>query len=62
MCTTDPDRPVMLEEGREWDVHMKTQKHRKLANAAKYEEMIQAKREEARLRREAKGKAAASIE
>lgn len=52
----------MLEEGREWDVHMKTQKHRKLANAAKYEEMIQAKREEARLRREAKGKAAASIE
>jgi len=46
----------------EWDVHVKTQKHRKLAGAEKHEEMIRIKREEARLRREANDKATASIE
>lgn len=57
VCTKDPDRPVMLEAGNEWDVHVKTRKHCKLAHAEKHEETIQVKREEARLRREAKNKA-----
>ncbi|KAF8892663.1 IPP transferase-domain-containing protein [Infundibulicybe gibba] len=30
-CTTHQDRPVMIEEGREWDAHRKTKVHRKLA-------------------------------
>jgi len=62
VCTKYPDRPIMVEEGKEWDVHVKTQKHRKLASAEKYEEMIRIKREEARLRREANDKATASME
>jgi hypothetical protein len=62
VCTKDPDRPVMLEEGEEWYVHVKTQKHCKLAKGEKHQEMIRANREEARLRREAKNKAATSTE
>lgn len=45
----------MIEEGREWDVHVKTKVHKRLENLDKHEEMIRIKREEARLRREMKG-------
>jgi hypothetical protein len=27
-CTTDPMRPVMVEEGTEWDAHRRTKIHR----------------------------------
>ncbi|KAK0228197.1 tRNA isopentenyltransferase [Armillaria fumosa] len=30
VCTTNKNEPVMIEEGREWDVHRKTRVHRKL--------------------------------
>ncbi|KAF8321715.1 tRNA isopentenyltransferase [Clavulina sp. PMI_390] len=53
-CTKDPERPVMLEEGREWELHIKTRTHRRLENAGKHDDEIQRLREEARIRREAK--------
>ncbi|KAF9567645.1 tRNA isopentenyltransferase [Agrocybe pediades] len=31
VCTMQEDRPVMLEEGSEWDIHQKTRSHRRLA-------------------------------
>lgn len=54
VCTKDEDRPVMIEEGQEWEVHVKTRAHWRLANAEKHQEEIQQRREEARLRRETK--------
>ena len=30
ICTTDPSRPVMVEEGKEWATHAKTRLHRRL--------------------------------
>lgn len=44
----------MIEEGREWEAHVKTKIHKRLENLDKHEEMIRVKREEARLRRELK--------
>ncbi|KAL4065434.1 IPP transferase-domain-containing protein [Scleroderma yunnanense] len=32
ICTTDPSRPVMVEEGIEWEVHQKTRLHRRLSS------------------------------
>ncbi|KJA27333.1 hypothetical protein HYPSUDRAFT_131237 [Hypholoma sublateritium FD-334 SS-4] len=29
-CTTQANRPVMIEEGSEWDIHLKTRSHRRL--------------------------------
>ncbi|KAK0197484.1 tRNA isopentenyltransferase [Armillaria mellea] len=34
VCTTNKNQPVMIEEGREWDVHRKTRTHRKLLSKA----------------------------
>ena len=31
VCTIQEDRPVMLEEGTEWDLHQRTRSHRRLA-------------------------------
>ncbi|KAH7906484.1 tRNA isopentenyltransferase [Hygrophoropsis aurantiaca] len=33
-CTVDVTKPVMIEEGREWEMHYKTKAHRRLANKA----------------------------
>jgi len=30
VCTTQANRPVMIEEGSEWDIHLKTRSHRRL--------------------------------
>ncbi len=31
VCTLESDRPVMIEEGAEWDTHQKTRSHQRLA-------------------------------
>src|ERR1700722_3663337 len=31
VCTVDEDRPVMVEETREWEVHKRTRRHRRLS-------------------------------
>lgn len=31
VCTTDESKPVMIEEGREWEAHARTKVHRRLA-------------------------------
>lgn len=31
ICTVQEDRPVMIEEGSEWDLHQKSRAHRRLA-------------------------------
>lgn len=62
VCTDDPTRPIMIEEGSEWDRHVKTKVHKRLANLEQHEEMIRTKREEAILRKEAKEKEASVIE
>ena len=31
VCTVAADRPVMIEDGREWTAHVQTRTHRKLA-------------------------------
>nr|AXF50742.1 tRNA isopentenyl transferase [Inonotus obliquus] len=33
-CTTEPNRPVMLEEGREWEIHQRTAAHRRMKRKA----------------------------
>ncbi|KAI0320514.1 tRNA isopentenyltransferase [Amylostereum chailletii] len=37
VCSVDASRPVMLEEGLEWDAHEKTRAHRRLARRSKRE-------------------------
>lgn len=34
ICTTIPEQPVMIEEGREWAAHQNTRTHRRLVNKA----------------------------
>jgi len=34
VCTTNPEQPVMIEEGREWAAHQNTRTHRRLVNKA----------------------------
>lgn len=29
-CTTDPEQPMMVEEGREWKDHIRSRKHRRM--------------------------------
>ncbi|KDQ11644.1 hypothetical protein BOTBODRAFT_177046 [Botryobasidium botryosum FD-172 SS1] len=56
ICTSDPTRPVMLEEGREWQVHVKSRAHRTLAGKEKKVAEQMAQREEKqRIRRERRG-------
>ncbi|TFK25018.1 tRNA isopentenyltransferase [Coprinopsis marcescibilis] len=31
VCTTQPDRPFMIEEGAEWETHIRTKTHRRMA-------------------------------
>ena len=31
VCTTDESKPVMIEEGREWEAHARSKAHRRLA-------------------------------
>ncbi|KAF9520656.1 hypothetical protein BS47DRAFT_1481398 [Hydnum rufescens UP504] len=50
VCTTDPARPMMLEEGREWEIHIKTRAHRNRDGRDKHMEDIKRRREEALLR------------
>lgn len=34
VCTTDESKPVMFEEGREWEAHVRSKVHKHLAAAA----------------------------
>jgi hypothetical protein len=34
VCTTDSEQPVMIEEGKEWELHQKSRTHRKLVKRA----------------------------
>jgi len=34
VCTTNGEQPVMIEEGKEWELHQKSRTHRKLVNRA----------------------------
>lgn len=34
VCTLDIEKPVMIEEGREWELHEKSRTHKKLLNRA----------------------------
>lgn len=31
VCSLDPDRPVMIEEGEQWELHQRTRSHTRLA-------------------------------
>ncbi len=31
VCTVDENRPVMIEQGLEWEIHQKTRSHKRLA-------------------------------
>ena len=31
VCSLDPDRPVMIEEGEQWEFHQRTKSHQRLA-------------------------------
>lgn len=35
ICSIDEDKPVMIEEGKEWDLHVKSRTHKKLVARAK---------------------------
>jgi hypothetical protein len=32
VCTTDNEQPIMIEEGKEWELHQKSRTHRKLVS------------------------------
>jgi len=32
ICSTNPQQPIMIEEGTEWEVHQRTRTHRRLLN------------------------------
>jgi tRNA dimethylallyltransferase len=34
VCTTDSEQPVMIEAGKEWELHQNSRTHRKLINRA----------------------------
>lgn len=34
VCTIDSEQPVMIEEGKEWELHQKSRTHRKLVKRA----------------------------
>ena len=46
ICTTDPSRPVMLDEEREWERHCKSWGHRNLVKLNAHEEEMSAFQEE----------------
>ena len=50
----------MLEEGKEWDVHVRTRAHRNRVGRDDHMKKIQVKREEARARKEEKERQLAS--
>jgi len=39
VCSLDPDRPVMIEEGEQWEFHQRTKPHRRLAKRSSYQEV-----------------------
>ncbi|CAE6502452.1 unnamed protein product [Rhizoctonia solani] len=51
VCTSDPRRPVLLDERTEWDVHRKSRTHRRKENKDSRKEAQLRKREEVRLQR-----------
>ncbi|KAJ1309939.1 hypothetical protein OPQ81_006698 [Rhizoctonia solani] len=53
ICTTDPRKPVMLDEKTEWDVHRKSRTHRRKESKDSRKEAQLKKQEEVRLRRAA---------
>jgi tRNA dimethylallyltransferase len=56
-CTLDPTRPILLEEGREWEVHRKTRAHRRLEGKEQRLKEVEEKRREKARRDEEKDKA-----
>ncbi|KAG7086740.1 hypothetical protein E1B28_002673 [Marasmius oreades] len=50
VCTMDPDQPVMVEAGKEWDLHLKTRAHRRRANKKDQSSRIQFHRENSKER------------
>jgi len=38
VCSLDPDRPVMIEEGEQWKSHQRTKLHRRIAGRSNYRE------------------------
>lgn len=51
ICTTDPCRPVMLDERAEWDAHRKSRAHRRKENKGSRIEQQLRRQEEVRLQR-----------
>lgn len=45
-CTTDPQQPVMIEEGKEWDAHRRTKVHKHRAKVQNAHDNPRAKRVE----------------
>jgi len=42
ICSLDPDRPVMIEDGEEWELHQKKKSHRRLARGgSSYQESLE---------------------
>ncbi len=40
ICTEDPSRPIMIEEGKEWKVHVKSRGHKNKAGREQHLERI----------------------
>lgn len=59
ICTTDPQQPVMIEEGKEWERHVKSRSHRSLAGKGRREAEAKAGMEE---KREARRRAREELE
>jgi hypothetical protein len=38
VCTRDGEKPIMIEEGKQWDLHARTRHHRKAARKRKQNE------------------------
>jgi len=51
ICTEDPLRPIMIEEGKEWEVHTKSKGHKSRAGREQYLERIRKLKEAAAERR-----------
>ena len=42
VCSLDPDRPVMIEDGEEWELHQRKKSHRRLARGgSSYQESLE---------------------
>ncbi|EIM82541.1 tRNA isopentenyltransferase [Stereum hirsutum FP-91666 SS1] len=54
-CTLSPSRPIMIESGKEWDVHVRTRIHRRLEERAKGGLSGKERWEGEKVRREAEG-------